>query len=190
MFTKSKKSSSAVVTELLRKPKMIGTVELEKEKKVQIFKWNLRKEQKTWAVSKDFGEFWCGMPPYFGMTFLLKRVVLIKRNKGQNRTSWLTCNIWKTILNCGLVPVQINRMINCGTILPNHFWFPLRKWDNSCWTQNIIKMTNETTIQLKEWIHVYLTHKSASATSKNHLFLKVNLLMPYITIQISLSDTQ
>lgn len=38
MFTKSKKSSSAVVTELLRKPKMIGTVELEKEKKVQIFK--------------------------------------------------------------------------------------------------------------------------------------------------------
>lgn len=126
MFTKSKKSSSAVVTELLRKPKMIGAVELEKEK-VQIFKWNLRKEQKTWAVSKDFGEFWCGMPPYFGTTFLLNRPVLIKRNKGQNRTFWLTCSIWKEILNCGLVPVQF-RLIewlivepSCQTTSDSHY---------------------------------------------------------------------
>lgn len=59
------------------------------------------------------------------LPFFWKDCLLSKR--GQNRTLRLTFSLWKETLNSALVPVQENRILNCGNFLQIHVWCPLRK---------------------------------------------------------------
>lgn len=96
---KASKALQCFLTTILSKPKTPGTGELEKVK-FNFFQWKwLERNRKCGQWQKISEISVMEQCLYFETTFLVKRLFVNQRNKGQIKTFRLTFSLWKEMLN-------------------------------------------------------------------------------------------